>query len=558
MSASSKKKLRKENAAAQLTEKQRKEQAEAKKLKQMTVSFIAIMLVVALTAGTILVVRGVNQSGVFQRNTIAAVIDGTELNSVHMNYYLNDYIKNQYAQWESMYSTSTSLYLGLMGLDTQKPLDKQTYDPETGATWADQFLSEALKKAKSDYALYAKAMSEGFKLSEEQQQALDSNSSTLELYAMIYGYKNADKYLQALYGFGSDVETYNEYAKITTIAAEYYAQYGESLTYDMEAIREYEADKKLDYTSFNYAVYGLSQNSFLEGGTKDDKGNTTYSDAEKEAALKKAKEVAENLAKSADIAELDKAIADLEINKDNKNAASSSYTDVFYTSITAAIREWLADEKRVENEMAVIPNEITSTDADGKEIKTTTGYYVVVFRSRNENLRPLANVRHLLVKFEGGKTGTDGNITYSDTEKAAAKVEAERLYEEWKNGEMTEESFIALIKKHTDDASKEIGGLYEDIHPQSSYVETFLNWSIDPDRKVGDTGIIVSEYGYHIMFYSSDDELTYRDYLVREDMRAEDLEEWYNGIVDASKANLEETKYLATDMILATLSSHSH
>lgn len=557
MSASSKKKLRKENAAAQLTEKQRKEQAEAKKLKQMTVSFIAIMLVVALTAGTVLVVRGVNQSGVFQKNTIAAVIDGKELNSVHMNYYLNDYIKNQYAQWESMYSSSTSLYLGLMGLDTKKPLDEQTYDPETGATWADQFLGEALKKAKSDYALYAKAMSEGFKLSEDEQKALESNATTLELYAMIYGYKNIDKYLQALYGFGSDLETYNEYTKIATIASAYAAKHSESLTYSMDDIREYEKDKKLDYTSFTYAVYGLSQASFLEGGTKDDKGNTTYSDAEKEAALKKAKEIAENLAKATDIADLDKAIAALEINKDKKDAASSVYTDTLYNNIgNTAMQEWLSDEKRVENEMTVIPAETTSTDADGKEVKTTTGYYVVVFQSRNENLRPLANVRHLLVKFEGGKTGTDGNITYTDTEKATAKAEAERLYEEWKKGEMTEESFIELVKKHTDDGSKETGGLYEDIHPQSQYVEAFLNWSIDPDRKVGDTGIIATEYGYHIMFYSSDDELTYRDYMIREDMRAEDFEEWYNGIVDASKADLEETKHLRTDIILATLSSY--
>ena len=67
MSASSKKKLRKENAAAQMTEKQQKELSEAKKLKRMTVTFVALMLVVAVSAGTILVVRGVNNSGVLEK-----------------------------------------------------------------------------------------------------------------------------------------------------------------------------------------------------------------------------------------------------------------------------------------------------------------------------------------------------------------------------------------------------------------------------------------------------------------------------------------------------------
>jgi len=556
MSASSKKKLRKENAAAQITEKQRKEQSEAKKLKRMTITFVSLMLVVALAAGSILVVRGVNNSGILEKNTIAAVIDGVELNSIQMNYYLSDYIKNAYSQWESSYGSSTALYLGLMGLDVKKPLDEQVYDSEKGTTWGEYMLGEALKKAKSDYALYAKAMAEDFKLSEDQQKELDSNAQMLEIYAMIYGFKNIDKYLQAMYGYGSTLETYNEYVKISTIASAYYAKHSDSLDYELDDIREYAKDKKLDYTSFSYAIYALNQSSFLEGGTKDDKGNTTYSDAEKEAALKRAEEIANNLAKAVDIADLDKAIAALEINKDKENVASTPYTDVLYTNIAEILQKWLADESRVENDMTVIPIENTSTDAEGKEVKTTTGYYVVAFQGRNENLRPLANVRHLLVKFQGGKTGSDGNITYSDAEKATAKAEAQRLYDVWKEGTATEETFIAMVKEYSDDGSKEQGGLFEDIHRESSYVETFLNWSIDPERKAGDNALIVSEYGYHIMYYSSDDEMTFRDYMVKTDMHAEDMEKWYNEIVDASTAKLEKTNRLNTDIILANLSNY--
>ena len=76
MSASDKKKLRKEQATAYLTEKQRQEQAEAKKLKLYTIGFVSILVVVACIAIGVLGVRAVNQSGVFEKNTIAAVVDG--------------------------------------------------------------------------------------------------------------------------------------------------------------------------------------------------------------------------------------------------------------------------------------------------------------------------------------------------------------------------------------------------------------------------------------------------------------------------------------------------
>ncbi len=551
MSASSKKKLRKEIAAAALTEKQRKEQAEAKKLKAISVAFVAIMLVVALTAVSVLGVRAVNNSGVIDRNTIAAVAGEHELNSVQLSYYYKDIINNQYSQWQSAYSTNLATYLKMMGLDINKPLNKQVYDPESGETWADHFLSEALEKAKSDYALYDKATAEGFKLSEDEQKAFDSGVSNLELYAMYYGYKNADKFLVGTYGFGSDVESYTHYNKVATIASAYYNKYSEDLSYDDAAIREYEKDKYNDYTSFDFARYYVSTSDYIKGGTKDEHGHTVYTDAEKEAAIKAAKEVADLLAASKSVVELDKAVAGLAINKDKKDAASTKSTKLMYPQVPTAIQSWLADKDRAENDITVIANETTSKDKDGKEVKEIGGYYVVLFQGRNENLRKLANVRHLLVKFEGGTTGTDGNKTYSDKEKATAKTEAERLLKVWKDGTATEDTFIAMVKAYSDDGSASEGGLFEDIHASSGYVPSFRNWCVDENRKTGDVEIIESEYGYHIMYYVGDGELTYRDYMISEDLRAKDVEDWYKKICDGLTVSKGNTKRIDTDMILA-------
>jgi len=128
MSASDKKKLRKEQAAAQLTEKQQREQAEARKLKAISISFVAIMLVVAITAVGILGVRAVNNSGIIDKNTIAAIAGEHELNSIQMNYYLNDYIR----QWASAYGENLSTYAAMMGLNVNTPISDQTYNKETG------------------------------------------------------------------------------------------------------------------------------------------------------------------------------------------------------------------------------------------------------------------------------------------------------------------------------------------------------------------------------------------------------------------------------------------
>lgn len=117
----------------------------------------------------------------------------------------------------------------------------------------------------------------------------------------------------------------------------------------------------------------------------------------------------------------------------------------------------------------------------------------------------IADVRHILVCPKGGTADeTTGKTVYSEDEWAICLDEAERILREWKNGEATEESFAKLANTYTEDpGSSTTGGLYEDIAPGDSYVENFLNWTIDMNRQTGDTEIVKTEYGYHIMYYVS-------------------------------------------------------
>ena len=122
----------------------------------------------------------------------------------------------------------------------------------------------------------------------------------------------------------------------------------------------------------------------------------------------------------------------------------------------------------------------------------------------------IGNVRHLLIAVEGGTTDENGNTVYSDEEWATCLAEAERVYQLWKDGEATEDSFVALVGEHTDDpGSATTGGLYENVSIGSGYVEEFENWAADAARVPGDTGLVKTPYGYHIMYYVSGQDVWY-------------------------------------------------
>ena len=136
-------------------------------------------------------------------------------------------------------------------------------------------------------------------------------------------------------------------------------------------------------------------------------------------------------------------------------------------------------------------------------------------------------------------------------EKAAARAEAEAILNEWKSGDATEESFASLANAKSDDVDPENpnGGLYEDIYP-GKMVAAFEDWCFD-NRKAGDTGIVETEFGCHVMFYAGDSETTYRDHLISGELAANDFNAWYAAIVDAVTPTEHDFKYIKTDLVLA-------
>ncbi len=104
------------------------------------------------------------------------------------------------------------------------------------------------------------------------------------------------------------------------------------------------------------------------------------------------------------------------------------------------------------------------------------------------------NVRHILIQPEGEQS------EWTDESWVAAEAAAQAIYDEWLK-DPSEESFATFATDNTTDpGSKETGGLYEEVAPGDMVAE-FNDWCFDPERQVGDHGIVKTSYGYHIMYF---------------------------------------------------------
>ena len=538
MSASSKKKLRNAQQAEKMTEKQLAEQQEAKKLKLYSTLAVVILIALVVFAAYIGISKTVTSSGIRERNTVALTIGEEKISNAELNYFFVDAVNTFYSNYGS--------YASLMGLDTTKPLDEQIINEETQETWADDFMNSAIENAKATYALVNEAKANGYTLPEEAIAELDSSFSTMALYANLYGYPDVESYVKTIYGYGASEESLRAYNEKLALASHYQQHYIDSMTYTDSDLRAAEEANYNKYTSYNYNYYYLNIYNFIESESE----TTDYTDEQIEVGIMKAEDAAKSLTTGiSTVAELDAALAALPVNAGKENVTSFVSEDVSYSNLYTGYAEWMADSSRKSGDMTYVPSTTTTVDANGNEVEQIIGFYVVMFNSSNDNTYPLANVRHILAAYEGGTTdSTTGVTTYTDEEKAAAKAAAEEIYNEWKNGAATEESFAQLANEKSAAGNGTTGGLYENVYP-GQMVGAFEDWCFD-DRKVGDTGIVETEYGYHVMYYCGDSETTYRDYLITNDLTNADYSAWYTALLEAVTATEGNTKYISTSLII--------
>jgi len=115
----------------------------------------------------------------------------------------------------------------------------------------------------------------------------------------------------------------------------------------------------------------------------------------------------------------------------------------------------------------------------------------------------LVDIRHILVLPEGADLNTIRTETFPEEAWAVGEKQAQEILDEWLAGDKTEESFAAIANQYSlDPGSNTNGGLYTDVST-GEMVEAFDAWCFDPIRQVGDYGIVRTELGFHIMYFSA-------------------------------------------------------
>ncbi len=490
---------------------------------------------------------------------VALKIKDHDISDAELTYFYVDVI----SQWYNAYGA----YAAYFGLDVGKGLDSQIYDPDKGLSWADYFMDLAICNAQNTYALCDAAEADGFTLSDEQFAQMDKLYDELEADAKAKK-QSVTEFLQDIYGKLSDESSYKQYYEATALASFYYSHYSEALkeSYTAEQLRAFEGEESYKYDSYSYAYYYLDLQHFAMGGTTNSNGQLVYSEEELNAA-KAYLENVKNTLSSSDIntvEQLNAAIVKVEnlLEADKRNYGMQSQPDpnlslkatenhkVLYPKVSTLMQEWMRDSSRNSGDITAMADETTSKDANGNDVKTLKGYYIVLFLQRHDNDHPLANVRHILAAFEGGTyNSTTGTTTYSDAEKKAAREKADKLLAEWKSGDATEASFAEMSNKHSADGDGTTGGLYENVYP-GQMVVNFNDWCFDESRKPGDTGIVESVYGYHVMYYVGDSDENYRDYMVTNDLLSKDMTEWQEGLISDATVEEKDLDRIDKDLVL--------
>jgi len=454
----------------------------AKNIEKRNKAGKAIKIVVAAVLAVVIV--GLVVFNALKPSFTALKIGDTKISAAQFNYYysvaFND-IANQASQIEQYYGSN------VWGFDSNLPPDEQesTEKDEDGnpLMWSEVIKERAITIAQQSIGYYNEAKAAGITLTEDQEAEISETVETYRTEAANNNY-TLNAYLKLYFGAGFNERVFKKQLEIEMLAdaftTEKMDEINKSIT-DDEIEKEYKENKKdYDYTDLRYYTI-----SFKKLTAKDGESEDALKKRQKEANDKLIAEAKDIVAKATDEATLIEEIKTYnDSDKDTtKKAVAATYSSL-KTSVTEKGADWAYAKDRKAGDMTVVSDD-------------NAAYIILMLKPAYTSNS--VSVRHCLVAFDAEDSN---NVT--DAEKKEAFQKADKLLKDL-GEKVTEEAFSKMATANTEDEpSAATGGLYENIRISDNYVESFEKWSFDPARKAGDTGIIETEYGYHIMYFVSD------------------------------------------------------
>ncbi len=113
--------------------------------------------------------------------------------------------------------------------------------------------------------------------------------------------------------------------------------------------------------------------------------------------------------------------------------------------------------------------------------------------------KTVVDVCHILIQLEDSQKDSYGRVQYDDKQWEQCKNQAQAVLDEFSK-DPTQTHFAILAKEYSKDGNASTGGLYEAVE-KGQMVETFDAWIFDEARKTGDSGLVKTEFGYHVMYF---------------------------------------------------------
>ena len=406
------------------------------------------------------------------------------------------------------------------------------------------FMEETKKYLGQVLVMCEAANAEGIELTEEELATVNGTLTSIRAAAESES-KSFEEFIEERYGTGITESDISSYLKLTTLANKYYSTVYDGFKYTDEDYEKYFEENK---TSYQYADF-LKYNFVFPTSTEssDTKAN--------EEAEQKAKAYAEDLAKCKSEKEFKEYVRRY-LTANPGIITASSETSMSDDEVKSAINE--AVEGTV---MKKYPYEVTSDggkwlfdparkELDSTVIKNTNSYTsLVLLKPAYRDESTSRSVRHIL--FTPQSYGGESQSIKVTLEKT------KEVYQGWLDNDPTEESFAELAKQYSDDGgSKENGGLYENVK-EGDMVPTFNEWLFDSERKPGDSGIVKTEFGFHIMYYIGEDDTPAwkksMDTLMRTDSFNEHFEEIAEKYTvefnESAISSIEESEYQESSTI---------
>ena len=502
---------------AKESSKKAKKSPQATKIGKVVKKVISIVIIVAIVIGALAGV--LNFFGVPQKVITSAKYGSTKVSVAKYNfYYMSSYLSvaNTAQQYDSYYGTGAGLQY--TGYDYSKSPMEQAYtasDLELGdgvtQTWADYFKVNTIQYIQQYIAYSALAREAGLTLTEDEQKEIDDQIDTLRDTAKENDY-SLDRFLMTRYGKGASEKLMREVMEEQTLATNYAQQKQDEITSSItdDQINDEFSKNTNNYTTLSVSAFKIS----AEAATVADDATDEEKTAATTEAMAKAKASADSYAAGV------KTAADLltqaKLYSSTLTDSSVVMSDTTYTALNTAfgatVADWAVASDRAPGNVAVL--------------ETTDGYVVIYMTAtaHKDETKPV-NVRHILIKFPTDSSGNTTEIT--NEEKQTYYNKAKAIYDEYL-ANPTEENFTTLATNNSEDTgSSTNGGLYEKVNP-GDMVTSFNDWCFDTSRKAGDTGIIESTYGYHIMYYVGND----NEAIWKASVRAALAETAYNDFID--------------------------